>query len=298
MRIYFISPIGKKSYLLFDTFIPIFESNGHIIVNDVKDADIVFFDMYDRKCEYEQSDLDNSLTLPKVVFDFWDYGGCEDGTHIFPYWGDNIQITGFLALFETVNIWFVRKLDKSIKLTNVYPIECCLYPDHDFEPTTNEEFNNRPYDIFFAGNESPTRKNVINGLLNSAQFKMDVHWSGENGKLPHDEWLNRARQAKMFLSADGGGFSDERSYQLITIAAFLKNKNNHFQLNPFNNFNECLEVSEYPTENEIYNIKQFISSKHNLYHIYEQGIWHMKKYYSFEYRANYILDTIQKNIYL
>lgn len=160
MKIYFISPIGKKSDLLFDTMIQTFESNGHVIADNIGEANVVFFDMYDRNAKYDYDVLYSTSYEPRIIFDFWDYGGCEDGTHVFPYVPDVYGC--FLDFSIGDDIWFVRKLDKTQKQYNkVYPIECIMYPDHDFTPVSKEELFNRPYDICFIGNTSPTRKNVV-----------------------------------------------------------------------------------------------------------------------------------------
>lgn len=215
-----------------------------------------------------------------VFFDEHDYGGMSKET--FPY------------KYEVNNrdIYFVRKMDKTKTYPpNVYPYEYTI--QKDFPITTKEELYSRPYDICFIGNESPTRRNVVKGL-EEAGFKMDVHWTSEKGKISHEEWLNRHRQSKLFLSADGGGFSDERSYQLITIAGFLKNKNNHLQVYPFTDAVSCLEVSEHPTQEELEGLKAVLNDPDYLYEIYTEGVGHMKKYYSEEARCKYILSILKR----
>lgn len=286
MKIYFISPVGKKSDLLFDTFISAFEGKGHKIVNHIQEGDVVFFDVYSRLGTYYLPDVDyaNLSGLPVVMFDATDYGGMSKEEWHKPRVFLNNQV-----------IYFIRKMDKTLEYPKwVYPYEVIIYPDHDFTPVSKEELFNRPYDICFIGNTSPTRQNVVNGLLN-AGFKMDIHWTNEKGKLSHDEWLDRHRQAKFFLSADGGGFSDERSYQLITIAPMLKNRNNHLQANPFKDGVNCWQTDELPTRFDIEDLQLVLSDKNMLYDIYISGIDHMKKYYTAEYRAEYILKTLEEN---
>lgn len=295
MRIKFISPIGHTTPMLFETFVPTFESKGHSIVDDVDDADIVFIDLHSRLFDYDEKELWGAKTKQRIFVDMWDYGGCEDGTHIFPYI-EHEQLKSYLFYtFTNEDIWFVRKLDKTKTIPpKTYPIELCLYPDHDFEPTTAEELFNRPNDICFIGNTSPTRENVCYEL--SKHFKCDFVLG--QPRIDHESWLNRARQAKMFLTADGGGFSDERPYQLITIAAMVKQRNNQLVLNDFVDGIDCIKVNEQLDVCEYISLKMALEDATLLHKIYLNGIEHMKKYYTFEYRANMILETIQKHLNL
>lgn len=124
---------------------------------------------------------------------------------------------------------------------------------------------------------------------------MDWHWTHEQGKLPHDEWISRARRSKMFLSADGGGYNDERSYQLIYTATLLKQDNNQIVLHDFRDGIECLKISETPSQIDIENVKAALCNKERLYSIYLKGIERTGRYFNPSYRAQYILDTLKNN---
>lgn len=306
MIFYFISPIGASSPGLYETFIPTFEAKGHRITNNIHEAEIACFDSHSGYLPYNTDVLETVLAkgLTVVWLDAFDYHGNSTKN----WFGYNAQVN-YDSDGEIIKDWmwfylqllcrpqkiiyFMRKIQTDNRFPHwIYPFEYVQFPDHDFQLTTAEELQSRPYDIFFVGNTSRQRRNVCSKL--AEHFKCDFELGMP--RIPHDEWLQRGRQSKLFLTSDGGGISDERPYQLITIAPMLKQKNNQLQVHPFTNFNECMEVSEIPTEIEIENLKGILSSKWNLYHIYENGVNHMKKYYSPEARAKYVLNTILNNL--
>lgn len=300
MKIYFISPVGRKSDRLYDTFEETFKAEGHEIVRNSLDADIVFYDLWCGWGEYNPVTISEVIRkkLPIIVFDFFDFN-------------DNVAWHGFtnfqnvkheswalnLLLFldaGLVKAYFMRKMNKNMKYpAYVYPIEETQFKDHDFPPVSEDELFNRPNDVCFIGAESKERRAVIDELLKHPQIKVDYHFTKE--RIPHDEWLNRHRQAKFFLSADGGGFSDERSYQLITTSAFLRQTNNHYQLHPFKNGISCMDIEPSFAEVDIPNLKSILTDKGWLYNLYLSGIQHMKNYYSQGYRAKYILNILKEN---
>jgi len=285
-KFYYINPIGKESPDLFQTFTPIFIKEGHEIVDRVEDADVVFWDLFSGLGEYDENIMKIVVAkeLPTIVWDESDFGAMSK---------ESWEIEKWVAVSEYQKIvYFMRKMSKEIKYPSwVYPCEKTI--QNIFPITTKEELCSRPYDAFFAGNVSPTRKNFIDGLIDGG-LKVDVHWTNENGKLPYDEWLKRARQSKLFITSDGGGFSDERPYQLITVAAMLRQKNNHLQAHPFTDCVNCLEASECPTQEEIEGIKTVLNDHDYLYEIYLEGINHMKEHYSPEARAKYLLSILTK----
>ena len=292
-KFFTISPIGKQSPDLFQTMIPTFTEQGHSFVSSVEEADIVLIDLHTRVGEYDQSIISHALYEKKqiVSFDEWDHGGMSKDPY--PYY--TIQQKTFFDTARQINtpvIQFVRKMDKTKKyLPNTFPYEKTI--QNTFPITTKEELCSRPYDFCFIGNTSPQRKSVVQGLLDGGLMGI-VRWTNESGKISHEDWFNIHRSAKLFLSADGGGYSDERSYQLITVAGFLRQKNTHLQRFPFSDCINCLEVSEHPTSEEIEGIKSVLSDPDYLYEIYTEGVAFMKEHYSAEARANYILSVIKK----
>jgi len=289
-----ISPIGYKTPDLISSLYNTFKENGHRFVSSLEKRDVVFFDCHTRLFDYYQPILDQVLSerLPIVSFCEFDFGGMSK--EVYPAYTPQQQ-----KFFDEANrlelkiVHFVRKMDKTIKYPpNVFPYEKCIM--NDFPLVSKEELFSRHYDFCWIGNESPQRKNVVNGLLDTG-FKGYVHWTNEKGKLPHDEWLNLHRQAKFFLSCDGGGYGDERSYQLITTGCFLKNRNNHLQSHPFKQAIQCVEVDENISDLDKSNFNLVLSDKNWLYSMYLNGVDHMKAYYTEEYRANYILYILKQN---
>lgn len=292
--------MGQKSYLLFDTFEDTFNANGHSIVNNIEEAEYAIYDTWVGCGNYDQSVIESIVrkNIPVAVMDFFDYNDTalwlgfnnwEDVLH--QEWANNLRKFIDAGL---VKAYFMRKMNKTLTYPKwVHPIECIRYPDHDFDVVSREELITRPYDICFIGTRSRERRSVLERLI-SFGFNVDFEFTQE--RIPHNEWLNRHRQSKFFLTADGGGFSDERAYQLIDIACMLKQKNNHFQLNPFSNLSHCVGVSEFPTYDEMKFLKEILDSNHNIYHIYEQARWWMERYYSPQARAAHVLTTILNNL--
>lgn len=301
MNIYFISPIGKTTPDLFNTFEEPFLKAGHSIVGRVDEADMVFFDGYSGLGEYEWRILNEVYLkmLPIVWFDATDYGGMSKeewfGFNIFKH-GIGNNDKKFYEIVEGSNkiIYFMRKMDKTKHYPpNLYPIEVIQYPDHDFTPVSKDELFNRPYDICFIGNTSPTRAALLTGLMKYKCFNIDCQFiTGE--RIPHDQWLERHRKAKLFISACGGGFTDERKQQLITIAPMLRNKSNHLVVNDYTDKEDCIEVNENPTQADVEKILSVLNDKDKLYDIYIKGIERMHTYYNAEYRSKYILSILKQ----
>jgi len=294
-KFYLISPIGYSSPDLYPSFVSAFEKEGHTITNDINEVDVVFFDLHTRLFDYDNSVLADVLRnkLPVVSFCEFDFGGMSK--EVYPAYANQQQ--DFFGEAKEKNIkliHFVRKMDKTKTYPqNIFPYEKCIM--NDFPLTTSQELFSRPYDIFFIGNVSTTRANMLTGLLKYKTLHIDCHWTNEKGKIPHEEWLNRSRGAKLFVSCCGGGFSDERPYQLTTIAPMLKNKSNHLQPHPFTDMVNCVEVDEVPTEKDIEKILSVLNDENKLFEIYSNGAEHLKKYYTEEGRANYILKTLSEN---
>lgn len=295
-KFYFISPTEYSSPDLYPSFIETFKNNGHEIINDINSAEVVLFDFHTRLGEYNQSVLDIAIkkTLPIISFDEWDRGAMSLDEWPYPLTEQQLLFINAIQNNGNRAIHFVRKLDKTKEYpSNIYPYEKCLM--NDFPLTTPNELFSRPYEIFFGGNKSTARLRLIKGLLGSSQFNMDIHWTHEKGKLSQEEWVNRARQSKLFLTADGAGFTDERMQQLITVSPMLKQKSNHYQVVPFADCVNCLMISEQPTEDEIKEIKRVLQDKEYLYEVYLLGIDHAKKYYTQEWRSLYVLKILTEN---
>lgn len=291
----FISPVGHKTPQLYSSFVKTFEEQGHSIVNSIIEADVIFIDLHTRLSDYNQDDIDKLCCgeKPVVTFDEWDRGSMSNDEWPHPLTHQQAEV--FLHLKTGIkSVHFCRKMDETISYPeNVFPYEKCLYEGCDFPETTANELFSREYDIFFYGNTTPRRKSVTDEL--SKHFNCDFRIAQKN--ILHNEWVDRAKKSKLFLTADGAGFTDERMQQLITVSPMLKQKSNHKQISPFIDCVNCLMVSEQPTEEEIKGIKSILQDKEYLYEIYMSGIDYAKKYYSEDYRALYILKILtERNI--
>lgn len=282
-KIFYIEPVGKSSPDLFTTMTPTFIEQWHEIVNDIDQAEVILYDGFSGLGEYDLDLIAKAIEskLPITVFDETDFGGMSK-----EIWDREVWDT--LAANQKL-VYFMRKMLKNVEYPSyVFPYEKVLM--NEFPLTTSQELSSRPIEIFFCGNTSPQRESVCSEL--SKHFKCDFSLGQQ--KISHEDWLNRARQSKLFLTADGGGVSDERPYQLITISPMLRQKNQHLQVHPFKDYINCLEVSEHPTQEEIEGIKAVLGDPEYLFEIYESGIEYMREHYSAEARANYILEVLKE----
>jgi len=310
MNILFISPTGFSSPGLFEWMH--FESFGHHIVTDPNIADIAFFDSHSGFAPYDWNVLDIVLArkIPVVYFDAFDYWGCENtqsswiGFNNWKPLAEKIAQRQEWAMFlnrslnaGTLKVYFMRKMQASQPYPGfVYPLEYCQFPDHMFQPVTKDQLFTRPHDVCFIGASSPWRANLVCSLLQDKRLKVDCFWPFV--RIPHDEWLNRHRQAKLFIEADGGGFGSERPYQLITIAPMLRQRNDEKMANPWTGNVNCVEVGNIwgeVTNSEIENIISITRDPDRLYEIYINGIQHMNINYSKTARTTYILNVIKSN---
>lgn len=288
LKAIYISPNGVTTPMLFDTFKETFEANGILETNDFNEADIAFIDLYSNVVPIDGIIIDilKLRGIPLVMFENTDFGAMSKEV-----FNENDYLWG-----NNKTILFLRKYDKTKQYPSwVHPYELVLYDDCLFQTASLDELSKRPYDICWVGNMSPTRVNAMNGLLLSGKFNIDFHWTNVDKKLPHNEWLDKHRNAKLFLSACGGGFGDERPHQLMTISPMLRVSNNQLIVHNFRHGIDCIEISEHPTEQEINYLHQVLNDKFLLYDIYQNGMKRLKKYFNQNYRANYILEILKES---
>jgi len=283
-KFYFISPIGKATPQLFDSFEETFIKEEHNIVGDVRDADVVFIDLYSHVSKNFPPEFQHCVetNVPLVYFDETDYGGMSKEELDF----------SLIDKIKNKFVYFMRKMGKhSIYPPYVYPYEKILMENRPL--TMPEELFSRPYDFCWIGNESPERKNVVKGLLD-AGLNGYVHWTNEKGKLSHDEWMKLHEKAKLFLESDGGGWGSERPMQLCTIVPMLRQRNDMLRVHDWKDCVSCIDVDEHPTKEDIENIKSILSGKEYLYEIYEKGAELLRIYYTAEARSLYIFNVLKK----
>ncbi len=301
MIFYFISPIGAKSPGLYETFIDTFLAQGHTITDDINKASIVFFDLHSGYLPYDWDVLNVVLAkgLPVVIFDAHDYHGNSTTHWYYKSLVDYLENDWAKFIWEarikcSKFIWFMRKIQTDNDFPEwVYPYEYCLFPDHIFPLVSKEELNNRKYDICFIGAKSAKRESVIKGLADSGKFKIDCQFTEE--RIPHQNWIDRHRNAKFFLTSDGGGLSDERIYQLTSVSCMLRQRNNQLLVNDFTDAIECVKADATPSALDISNLGLVLSNENWLYDMYVRANAKLNTYYSWEWRANYALEILKLN---
>jgi hypothetical protein len=293
---YFISPISHKSDYLYDTLVPTFISEGHSIVDDIEKADFVFYDLWVGCGEYDRGVIAKAIVmrLPVYVFDFFDFNdrvtwqgfsNFENVKH--EWWAYNLLLFLKTGLVKT---YFMRKMNKTLKYPDyVKPIEHII--EYYFGEVSESDLFNREFDICFIGNTSPERRSVVSEL--QKYFKCDIHWTNENGKLSHEDWIKRHYSSKMFLEADGGGYGSERPFKLMSTAIMLRQKNNMFRLNDWGDGDSSIDIKEVPTRFDIEDLQLLLSEPETLYSIYKKGNENLKTYFTAEARAKYVLNSIQ-----
>lgn len=288
MKIIYISPNGCQTPLLFSTFKERFAANGISETDNIHDADIAFIDLFSN-VEPIDADLFNKCLerrIPLVFFDATDYGAMSK----------EVFHSGlFDSLSKTTNIvYFMRKMDKTISYpAYVHPLELIQYPTHNFKLVGKYELFNRHNDICFIGNTSPTRANLLAGLMKYKTFHIDCQFTTQ--RISHEDWLNRHRNAKIYIEACGGGFGSERPFQLSTISVQLRNKSNLLRQNDFTDMVDCIEVNETPTEKDAEKILSVLNDMDKLYELYINGANRMRDYFNAEVRANYIINILKQS---
>jgi hypothetical protein len=313
MKICCVSPVGYSSPGLFETFPAPFHSAGHEIIPEsrVEQADVVFFDLHSGFAPYDEETKRRILSNGKPVvifdaFDFWGAPGRPPAWQTFNWWeGKDIQTlwNQDWAIFvknayaqNLVKVHFVRKGQKSETYPrHVRPLNLCGYTDHNFPLTTKEELSSRYFDVCFIGASSPWRANFVCDLLADKRIKVDYFWPVH--RIEHPEWLDRHRQAKMFIEADGGGFGSERPYQLMRIAPMLKQKNDQLIHEDWTHQVDCLEFGNTWGRLSMAALDELICTVNDpdkLYDIYLKGAQRLEQHHSHEARANYVLNTLKE----
>jgi len=276
-------------------------AQGHTITENIQEAECVFFDMHSGYLPYDMAVLDLVLEnrLPVVVFDAHDYHG-NSTKNWYWLWNYKTVLDNDWVKFLTSAkdrckvIYFMRKIQTDNEFPDwVYPYELCQFPDHDFPLVSKDELNSRPFDACFIGAESARRRQFVDALQKEGRLKLDIQFTTE--RIPHDEWLNRHRQAKFFIESDGGGLGSERPYQLMSISPMLKQKNNQLIVNNFEDVVDCVILNQSPSRFDIEDFQVILSEAETIYNIYMKGNERMKKHFSWQARANYILDTLKQN---
>lgn len=283
MNIKYISAKNQDNPHTFPTYRKTFELNGHTETDNANECTHCFIEVIDGITEYDQEALRiiKERNIPVICLDSREHGTMQNKRWTPIEWLNPI-------------IYFIRNTNKTETYPdNCYPLDWAYFDGCDYEPTTKEELFSRPYDVCLISVESPTRRSVINGLLKDGRLKVNFQFLDHTERLPYQQWVNEHRQAKFYISCDGGGFSNERPQQLFSVAAMLQNRNDYLPCNPFTDLLNCIEINEHPTKEDIGKVLEIVNDKHRLYEIYMDGVRHIKNFYSPESISNYVLSKIK-----
>jgi len=292
MKIYMLSPQSVPlNPCLFPTFRKTFHSNGHEFVDRISDCDVVFFDLHTRVADYNEYEIDwlSNAIVPVVTFDEWDRGNMSKEVWPFPLTPQQELVDVFDSTLHTVH--FCRLMDKKQAYPeNLYPYEKPIsYEEIIHSP---DEIFNREYDICYIANQSPSRDAIAKALMEDKRLKCDILIGGK--KLEFTDFLNRHKNAKLFISSGAGGFTDERVQCLFSVAGIIRERSDQVLLHDFVHQETCLRIDNPPTKEDLDAIFEVVNDKQKLYDIYKSGYHFVKKYYSEEYIATYILETLKK----
>ncbi|HEY6437887.1 MAG TPA: hypothetical protein VIY47_14950 [Ignavibacteriaceae bacterium] len=284
MNIIYISPIGSPNPHLFPAFKKTFTEQGHREVYHAEEATHCFIDIQSGTISYHQNILDvvSERKIPIICFDSREFGPLNKEK-----WSPVLD----------AEIYFIRNMDKTEKYPlNVFPYDWPIFPGSDLPPATKDELFSRPYDCCFIGTPSPTRENVINGILKDGRLKLHYEYRDHTRRYSnYEQWLYEHRKAKTYLNCDGAGFTNERSNQLFSIAPMLRVINNHKPANALEDGINCLEINEHPTADDIEKVVDILAHKEWIYDIYIDGINLMKTKCSYEGVSDYVLKILNEN---
>lgn len=294
MRFYTLSPSDvPENQILFPMLRPVFIEKGHSFVNNIEESDCVLFDLHARQFDYKQSDINWVISSGIFVatFDEWDRGGMSSDKWPYPLTDQQESVFHNIVINFRNSIHFCRLLDKRFPYSReVYPYE---KPISYEEPLlTPEELFNRTYDICFIANHSPSRERIAKAIERDGRLKSIIR-IGEP-KVEFNNFVNVHRTAKLFISSGAGGYTDERKQCLFSIAGLIQEDHDQLLLHPFAHLENCIKISNPPTQSELDIIFEYCNNKDLLYSIYKSNYDFMKTFYSESYISNFILDKIEK----
>ncbi len=283
MKIIYISTVNGYNKNLFPYFYETFSSKGHSWVTDPNEATHCFMELQIEGNQYPneiQTVIEREI--PIICFDNREYGVCRPEEWK-PYFRPHIS--------------FIRNMRESFTYPdNCYPFDWAVFRNSEHPLATKEELFAREYDVSFIGTMSPTRETLIKGLMNDGRLKIDFQDRDCTKRFStYEQFLNEHRKAKLYLSCEGAGLTNERPMQLYTIAAMLKNRNDLRSASPYSDLVDCIEINNEPTNMDIGKILDVVNDKDWLYEIYMAGVNHARTYLSHEYSSNYVLNTLSAN---
>ena len=284
MKIIYISPVGGYNVNLFPYFYETFAANGHTWVTNVEEATHCFVELQIEGNKYPlEFEAILMRDIPIICFDNREYG---EG-----------RPEAWEKIAFSPNICFIRNMRKSFTYPeNCYPFDWAVFKNSEHPLATKEELFSRPYDCSFIGTLSKTREKFTNAILRDGRLKFDFQDRDHTKRFStYEQYLNEHRKAKLYISCDGAGLTNERPMQLYTVAAMLKNKSDLRSANPYTDLVNCIEVNEEPTKEDIDKILYVLEDADWLYLIYTNGVKHARTHLSHDAVSNYVLKTLSGN---
>ena len=295
-KFYTLSPESvPENQVLFPTIRPYFISQGHCFVDLIEEADVVLFDLHSRIGGYSEKDIEFICLggVPVATFDEWDRGNMSADIWPFPLTRQQEEVSEALIKHKVRTVHFCRLLDKTKEpYNNIFPYEKPILYEEPF--LTPDDLFNRPLDICFISNSSPSREKIAQALIEDGRLKCHISLGAE--KIPFDDFVKEHKKAKLFLSSGAGGYSNERPQHLFSIAAILQERTDQLLLHPYTHLYNCLMIDSPPTKEDIDTIVEVVNDKERLYGIYKAGYEFMKQNYSAEAVASDILQKILKHL--
>lgn len=295
MKLYILSPINVPlNPVLFPLFMPIWESMGHQHVKDIREADVVLFDLHTRIGYYDQRDiewLDKNETFTSTFCE-WDRGNLSDDVWPYPLTKQQEQIFEKIDKGQIKSVHFCRLFDPLNAQYEVHPYDKPV--SYEEQMCTSDELFNRGYDVCYIANTAPSREEIAKAFREDG--RINCHISLGATKMPFNEFVSQHKKAKLFISSGAGGYTDERKQCLFSIAGIIQERTDQLVLHPLTHLDNCLKIDSPPTKQDLDIIFEVVNDKEKLYEIYRSGIDFMKTYYSKEYIATNIIETISKSL--
>lgn len=299
---------------------PYLEERGHRLIEDINLAHVILFDseIWDlgsdgRSGVYSPYDMRVlqvviEKKLPIAFFDHFDYWGTPK--YGCPWTGKNDweqlpklnwnkqNWAGFMWQVSRPGmckiIYFLRKMQAEGQTYPdwVFPLEYPLF-DYYLPLATKEQLFARPLDLCLLANESQQRVNAMNCLKADGRLKVDIQMMPV--RISKEAWVDRHRQAKMFVECDAS-MGSERPQRLITIAPMLRVRSDHRIPFPRKDMVHQVVVGDYDgmiSKEDVDKILSVTTNPDLLHSIYQQGYDHMAEHYSMGARCNYIIDKIE-----
>ncbi len=310
MRFLIVSPLGRKDEWL-STFIAPLEALGHSVVEEAQHADVALLSL-----RWGRQDYDGELAraicfrLPFVTFDFMDYviwpvrsewfawgpspNFKELDTHP-TYW--NMPWKLALQAVEAaglLKIYFMRYMQKGqVYPSWVRPIEQAMYAGSDYP--LSSDVGKRPFDLCFVGTPSHYRATLLCHLIESRMFTIDWEWPFQRMEwLP---WIERHRQAKMFIEINGGGQGSDRPCELIRAAPMLKQRSSRRWVYDWTDGVNCLEIANdrgVPQPGDLESLRHLLDDHVWLQEMYEKGAAFAEAKFSQRARVEYVLNVLKE----